>query len=251
MTSYNPSGLEGRVALVTGATSGLGLVAATALAAAGAHVVAVSRDRDRAESVRRTIGDDTEAVIGDVGEPGGAQRIIEAATESNGCIDVLVNGAGVMQRGAIEDTSDADFYEMIRVNTFGVWAMCREALSAMRPAGGSIINIASAAGVVGYDTRAAYGASKGAVIQLTRCLAVEFARDQIRVNAVAPGPFRSGMASERGTAPQLQALLTHRVPLARMAEPGELGGAITFLAGATASFITGIVLPVDGGWTAA
>jgi NAD(P)-dependent dehydrogenase (short-subunit alcohol dehydrogenase family) len=212
--------------------------------------VIVSRTSARANSARSDVGSNAVAVLGDVAAPDGARRIVDEALNACGQIDILVNAAGVMRRGAIEDTSDDDFYEIMRVNTFGVWAMCRAIVPAMHRNGGSIINIASAAGMVGYDKRAAYGTSKGAVIQLTRCLAVEFARHHIRVNAVSPGPFRTGMSCDRATTPQMAGLLAHRVPLGRMAEPDEIGGSVTFLAGPASSFVTGVILPVDGGWTA-
>ena len=248
----SPFDLAGRVAVVTGGSGGLGASAAGALAAAGAHVVLVARDlealRVRAE-VLGQFGSPVSCVAGDVSQSGSAQAIIERTLALTSRIDILVNAAGTITRGTVDATPDAEFDRVMRANAFGLWAMCRAAAVHMA-AGSAIVNVASAAGLVGLSDRSAYAASKGAVVQLTRALAVEFAPRGIRVNAVAPGPFATDMSQQSQIGERWRKLIQDRVPLARAAHPDEIGAPIVFLASPGASFITGAILPVDGGWTA-
>lgn len=248
----NPFDLQGRLAVVTGGSKGLGAAAAASLAAAGAELILVARDpkalAERADELRR-FGRAVRCVSADLAQPGEAARALEAACGDAGRIDILVNAAGAITRGPALETSAEEFHRVMAVNAFGLWATCAAAAARMEH-GGAIVNVASTAGLVGSTDRSAYAASKGAVVQITRALAVEFAPRNIRVNAVAPGPFATEMSRETQSSERWRRLIADRIPLRRMATPEEIGPPILFLASPAASFITGVILPVDGGWTA-
>jgi NAD(P)-dependent dehydrogenase (short-subunit alcohol dehydrogenase family) len=242
---------DGRVAIVTGGSKGLGREIATALAGAGATVVIASRDAGRCDDVADEIGDGAVGCACDVTDEESVEGLVDATVELFGRVDVLVNSAGIAVRGAADEVTVDDFERSLSVNVTGTWLACRAAARPMRAAGyGRIVNLASALGLVGAADRSAYAASKGAVVQLTRALAVEWAGTGVTVNALAPGPFMTPMNEGSRNSPRVQAILDHEVLLHRWGRVDEIRGAALFLASEGSSYTTGCVLPVDGGWVA-
>jgi NAD(P)-dependent dehydrogenase (short-subunit alcohol dehydrogenase family) len=242
--------LDGKVAVVTGASSGLGVTFATALAEAGADVALGARRADRMTPVVEAVealGRKAIAVQTDVTSPEQATALVAAAVEQLGRIDVLVNNAGVGTAVPATREQPEEFRAVIDVNLMGSYWMAQAAARAMSD-GGSIVNIGSVLGMTsGGLPQAAYAASKSAIIGLTRELANQWTgRKGIRVNALAPGFFPSEMTDQ--FPPEYTAdLLARRVPIGRMGTPEECAAALVFLASDASSYVTGVVLPVDGG----
>lgn len=246
--------LDGRVAVVTGASSGLGDRFARVLHSVGATVVVAARRADRLEQLADELGDGIVPVVADLTDPTDREAVVEAAVGAGG-LDVLVNNAGVGHPGPAESEPLERFEETVELNLTALFHLCQLAASrVMLPAGrGSIVNVASVLGVVASAPikQAAYCASKGAVVNLTRQLGAEWGRKGVRVNALAPGWFPTEMTqAEMFDDPGGFEFVRRNTPMGRAGEPDELDGALLYLAGDASSYVTGHVLAVDGGWLA-
>jgi NAD(P)-dependent dehydrogenase (short-subunit alcohol dehydrogenase family) len=244
--------LDGRVAIVTGASSGLGVRFARVLSAAGATVVLAARREERIAALAEELPGAV-AVRTDVAEPAQRETLIAAALDRCGSIDVLVNNAGIGHMVPIEQESLEVFRQAMEVNVTSIWHLSKLAGEHMVARGtGAIVNVSSMLGLVGSTPikQAHYVASKGAVVQLTKELALQWARKGVRVNALCPGWFPSEMTAGMETEEGGLAFVRQMSPMPRMGEEHELDGALLLLASDAGSFITGTTLVVDGGWTA-
>jgi hypothetical protein len=244
--------LDGRTAVVTGASSGLGERFARVLHAVGADVVVTARRADRLDALAAELPGAL-AVPADVASADDRERLIEATLGRFGRLDVLVNNAGIGGKVAVEDEQLDEFRHAMEVNVTAIWHLCKLAAPAMIDGGGgSIVNVASMLGHVGATPvkQAHYCASKGAVVNLTRELALQWARRGIRVNALCPGWFRSEMTAGMDSDDASQAWIGANSPIPRMGDVHELDGALLLLATPANTFLTGQSLIVDGGWTA-
>ena len=245
-----------RVALVTGATSGIGRACALRLAADGFAVVVGGRSSERATEVVDEItaaGGTATTALGDVAEPGYGEAAVAATVAAHGRLDVLVNAAGVITRSDAEGTTDDEWHRVMSTNVDGLFRASRAALPAIRAAGGgSIVNISSTNGLVGGSGLAAYCASKGAVTNLTRAMALDHAAEGIRVNAVCPGAVDTRMLySERSdTIDEVRDMNLPDIPEGRIPDGSEVAELVDFLADDRSRHITGANISIDGGYTA-
>ena len=243
--------LDGRVALVTGAASGLGAAIATALAQAGAQV-AVHGNRRPATETASTIGGSSAAFQADLGDASGAEKLFAEVKQRFGRIDILVNNAGTIHRDPAEDFKLEDWQRVLQVNLTSVFQLSqlvgRDLLS--RKSGGKIINIASLLSFQGGIRVPAYAASKGGVAQLTKALANEWAPHNIQVNAIAPGYFATTNTEALQADPVRNRQILERIPAGRWGAPEDLAGAAVYLASPASNYVTGTVMTVDGGWMA-
>jgi NAD(P)-dependent dehydrogenase (short-subunit alcohol dehydrogenase family) len=266
--------LDGRVALLSGATGHLGRAMAEALAGAGAHVVLNARDGDRLEAFRADLhgrGYKVSTARFDVTDEAAVVKNIALIGEKLGRLDILVNNASSGRTGNMESTTTADFEQLYRVNVIAAFCMIQAAVpllkasakssagsSAGSAASSSVVNVASMYGKVspdpsiygtsGAENPPSYGAAKAGLIQLTRYAACQLAADGIRVNSISPGPFPATRYLEND--PEFHGRLKAKVPMRRTGDPRELQGPLLFLASGASSYVTGVDLAVDGGWTA-
>ncbi len=244
-----------RTIIVTGSSSGIGEGIARRFAREGANVVLNSRSRDDLARVAGDLDEDRTLVVdGDVSSAAFAKEIVTKAVERFGGLDVLCNNAGVGAFGMLADASDEDIDSVIDINVKGVLYLCREAIphlaNSKAPGGGSIVNTSSVSGTGGDWLLPIYDASKGAVTNLTRALALQLGGQGIRVNAVCPSLTRSDMTDGIMDNEALMEAVMRRIPLGRPGEPEDIAGVVAFLASEDARFVTGANIPVDGGVSA-
>lgn len=247
--------LKGKAAIITGGSKGLGLAMAAGLASAGADIMLVNRTTADGEQAAKQLSDEygVKAISfsADICDQQQTEAMAKAAMDAFGRIDILINSAGINIRGAIDEVSLEDFNKVMEVNVTGTWLCCRAVTPYMKKAkSGKIINLASTLGLVGLGNRTPYTSSKGAVVQLTRALALEFAPFNINVNAICPGPFLTEMNIPIAGTDEAKNFIVGATALARWGELREIQGAAIFLASDAASYMVGTIMAVDGGWTA-
>lgn len=245
----------GRVVAVTGAASGIGAAITRRFLEAGATVAAGDLRTDSLAALQSELGPQLGrnfVPLGlDVSSAASAEQYIDTLVAHLGRLDVLVNNAGIAPVGSVTETSDELWRQVMSVDVDGVFYVSRSALPHLATANGNIINTASVSGIGADFNYAAYNAAKGAIVNLTRSMAVDYGKAGVRVNAIAPGPVRTPLLEKNLEAlPGLEDAFAKFIPLGRIAEPAEVADATVFLASAGASFITGAIVPVDGGVTA-
>jgi NAD(P)-dependent dehydrogenase (short-subunit alcohol dehydrogenase family) len=250
--------LAGKSAVITGGGTGIGQAIALAFAREGAQVVVAGRRKEKLDETLHLLqqaGCSALALECDVTKAADTQRVVKSAEDAFGKVNVLVNNAGALSVSTVENITEEDWDRVMATNVKGPYLMSRAALPAMRRAGGgSIINVGSVLGIVAIRDRAAYCASKGGVSMLTKAMALDQAQDNIRVNCVCPSIVESDMTrnlfAETEVGQQARESRLASIPLGRFGRPGDIAGLAVFLASEESSWMTGTVIPVDGGVTA-
>jgi NAD(P)-dependent dehydrogenase (short-subunit alcohol dehydrogenase family) len=249
------SRLRDKIAIITGAGSGIGRACARAFAREGARVALVGRRKDRLEDLAREIGESALVLPADVSKKEGIDHVVEHTVARFGGVNVLLNNAGVLHIGTAEEITEAQWDETFNINVRGLWLLSRAVLPAMRKAGGgSIINMASVLGINGVRNRATYAPSKGAVVLLTKCMAVDHGHENIRVNAICPSFVETDLTAEViRKAANPEAVRKERTavhPIGRLGQPEDIAGMAVYLASDESAWVTGAILAVDGGYLA-
>ena len=257
---FAKNAFAGRTVLITGATSGIGEGTARAFAAHGANVMLNGRDEARGGAVLAAIANDGGSAalsLGDVADRAYCDRLVDETADRFGRLDVLFNNAGICLHGQIDETSDDDWDRLIGINVSGSFYMARAAVRRMKAQGegGAIVNMSSECGLIAYERLPAYSATKGAIAMLTKCMAMDHARDGIRVNAVCPGDIDTPMTDQGWahldlSSAEIRERLKQHIPLGKVGQPLDIANAVMYLASDAAGFVTGTLLPIDGGTTA-
>ena len=243
--------LAGKRAIVTGGGSGIGKAIASAFAREGAHVVICGRDARKLELAAAEIGPQCLAVAADISHADDTNRLVEQAVQEFKRLDILVNNAGVLLAGTAESLTSEQWEQTFNTNVRAVWQLSRAVLPHMRKAGsGAIINVASVLSSLGARNRVAYAASKGAVLALSRAMALDHAEENIRINCICPGIVETEMVAAFNLDEKARQQRISAHPMGRFGQPGDIAGLAVFLASDEASWITGAAFTADGGYSA-
>ena len=238
-----------KIAIITGGGSGIGLAIAEKFVQAGIMTIIIGRDRQKLDAAKALLGDSCDPIAHDLNDLGSIPALVKGIADRYGRIDILVNNAGINMKKELQDVTDEDFGRILHTNVSAVFSMTREVVKIMLPQGkGNIINISSMASQYGIPKVIAYTASKSAIEGMTKAMAVELSPQGILVNCIAPGFISTDMSAKALNGdPERKQKVFSRTPLGRMGDPGDIGDAALFLASDQAKYLTGVILPVDGG----
>jgi NAD(P)-dependent dehydrogenase (short-subunit alcohol dehydrogenase family) len=240
--------LENTTAIVTGGSTGIGKAIATTYLEHGAEVVIANRSGDGGRQTAGELGCEFHEC--DVSEPNQVEALVEETAEEFDGLDVMVNNAGIGRQGSITEMSLEDWNDVMQINLSGVMYGTRYAMAHLLESEGSVVNIASIYGLVGAPAATAYATAKGGIVNLTRSVAVDYAQEGVRANSICPGFVETPMTEPAFEDETFYEYVRGQTPLGRVAQPEEIAGLAAFLASDMASYITGVNVPVDGGWTA-